>query len=117
MSSRSCLLHDPTDWDAFEQGYILKATGERVSHLARLPTPSDFYERRAKPPKQPRIEDYMKKTPAAGAGIETRTSLTQFVRGNEPAERFMDLLPEDLEEVKLSINIVPCPTRCLQQGG
>lgn len=109
MENRSCFLKDPKDWDAFEQGYILQATGERVSHLARLADPNDFHEKRLKAPIQPKISNFKRKVQGAGIGMETRqasqASVTQPVRGSQDAERFSDLLPEDLEEIKLQMTL------------
>ncbi|KAF7558076.1 hypothetical protein G7046_g5884 [Stylonectria norvegica] len=95
MSTKTYLLNSPTDWDAFEQSYILKSTAERVFHLARLSDPIQFNQLRIKEPKRPEYSNYMAKVRAEGG-----EATPKFKRGEEPAKHHNELLAEDQEDIK-----------------
>jgi len=100
MTSRTILLNDPSDWDAFEQGYIIKTTAERVFHLARLEDPMQFNLLRIAEPTRPEYSQYKAKVQSEGA-----TNVPKFIRGEQPANRFNELLPEDQEDIKAEITL------------
>lgn len=100
MASKTYLLNGPSDWDAFEQGYIIKTTAERVFHLARLVNPAQFKELRIAEPIKPEYSGYMAKVQQGGTA-----NIPKFVRGEQAANRFSELVPEDQEDIKAEITL------------
>jgi hypothetical protein len=99
-NTKTYLLNGPTDWDSFEQSYIIKTSAERVYELGRLADPSRFATLRIREPKRPEFSDYFAKEGPEGASRPPR-----FVRGNQPASAYTELLPEDQEAYKVEMTI------------
>lgn len=100
MASNTYLLNGPNDWDAFEQAYIMKTTAERVSRLARLSDPNQFNELRIAEPIKPEYSNYKARTQQGGTA-----NVPRFVRGEEAANHFSELVPEDQEDIKTEITL------------
>lgn len=96
------LLNDPSDWDAFEQAYIIKTTAERSYELGRLADPNQFAAKRIPKPKKPVYEDYLARVLTPGS---TRSESPAFSRGDRAAESYNELLPEDQEAFKAELNL------------
>ncbi|KAM0277512.1 hypothetical protein ACHAO9_012544 [Fusarium lateritium] len=96
------LLNGPSDWDAFEQAFIMKTTAERSYELGRLHDPRRFSMLRIEKPKRPAYSDYLAKVVTAGA---THSEGPVITRSDRVAESYNELLPEDQEAFKAEMNL------------
>jgi hypothetical protein len=87
---KTYLLNGTADWDSFKQSYIIKTSAERVYKLGRLPDLSQFVTLRIKELKRPEFSDYFAKE-----GAEGNSQPLRFVRRNQPATAYSELLPKD----------------------
>lgn len=99
-NTKTYLLNGPNDWDSFEQSYIMKITAERVYKLGRLDDLSQFNTLREKEPRRPEISDYLAKD-----GAEGRIRGSSPVRGERPANSFVEMVREDQEAYKAELAI------------
>lgn len=99
MSSKRYTLNDDTDWDSFYRAFLIKITAERIAHLALLSDPSQFNELRIKKPLEPQYLDYKARVQKGP------DNAPRFVRGEQPAIRFSELVPEDQEDLKAEITL------------
>jgi hypothetical protein len=88
-------LNEPNDWDFFERALISKASSERVLHLMQLNNTDEFETRRRHEPTKPEVAQYKAKVPYAD-----EAGKTSFVRGEQPAKAYAELLDEDKEDIK-----------------
>lgn len=92
------MLNGPYDWDAFEQAVIITAAAERVLYLIQLEDTDEFPTLRRKLPTMPEYSQYRAKV-----SIADQTSKMGFVRREQPAKSYNDLLDEDKDVLKFEL--------------
>ncbi|VUC29043.1 unnamed protein product [Clonostachys rosea] len=92
----AAILKEPSDWDVFEQAAIMKAASERVLHLMQLNNTSEFNARRREEPLTPEFSQYKAKVRTTD-----ESGRSSFVRGEQPATSYVELLDEDKEAYKV----------------
>jgi hypothetical protein len=90
------ILKEPSDWDVFEQAAIMHAASERVLHLMQLKETSEFHIQRHMEPVIPQYSQYKAKIL-----VTDGNRISSFVRGEQPASSYVELLDEDKEAYKV----------------
>ncbi|KAG5809388.1 hypothetical protein H9Q74_014264 [Fusarium xylarioides] len=103
-TGKTYLLNGPSDWDSFEQSYIMKISAERTYELGKLNTPAHFNDKRIQEPRRPEFGDYLAKE-RNEARSRSSNSTQSTVRSEEPATSYVELVPEDQEAYKASMTI------------